>query len=302
MNAKPSLDNPESLLLPEDMEDYLINGVNKSIVDKIFSYGRFLKLSDVIFQVGFPIQIKINNYVYPISRSELSQSVIQQIVTVLFKSTEGDDLNYMEVMDGRSSDISYTFKISKPGEAPRMIRYRVNFTRDGEVGLYISCRLNNEVIPKLEEIGQSVDGEIYSNMFRMKGTVLITGAVDSGKTTLIYACLNEFILNDPRHAIINTYENPIEGDLQTPYKTKAKHKNKIVAQCPVPLGAKTFREAIQRSLRRNTDIILLGEIRTEEEANALVEGAMATAKALFATLHTDSVYFCLLYTSDAADE
>jgi Tfp pilus assembly pilus retraction ATPase PilT len=290
MKKEISLDDPDSLFLPDEIEEFLINGLNKSVVDKIFSYGRYLKVSDIVFQVGFPIAIKVNNLVFPISKSEISSTTIQQIVSVIFQSAEGDDLNYMEVMNGNLPDTSYTFKISKPGEAPRFIRYRINLTRDGEHGLYISCRLNNEIIPTLAQIGHSVDGEIYKNMFRMKGTVLITGAVDSGKTTLVYSLLNEFITNDKRPAVIGTYENPIEGDLQSPAKYKSKYNNKIVSQCPVPIGAKTFAEAIQRSLRRNLDIILLGEVRTDVEANAFIEGAMATAKLMIATLHTDSVY------------
>lgn len=287
--STPNIQDPTSLYLPDSVEEDIVNGMNSRTLEKIFSFGRYLKVSDVIFQAGFPIWIKINNFVFPISKSELSPTVMQQIVTALFKTSEGDDRAFMDVMDGRNSDISYTYKISKSGERDKHIRYRVNLTRDGEAGLSIFCRLNNEVIPKLEQIGQSPDGEIYQSMFRMKGTVLITGAVDSGKTTLVYSCLNHFILYDERPAVINTYENPIEGDLQNPAKEFSKVKNKIVCQCPVPQGATDFRDGVKRSLRRNADIILLGEIRTSEEADAFVEGANATAKLMIATLHTDSV-------------
>ena len=287
--SMPTISDPTTLFLPDDVEEDIINGMSKKTLEKIFSFGRFLKVSDVIFQAGFPIWIKINNFVFPISKTEVSPTVMQQIVSALFKTSDGDDRAFMEVMDGNNSDISYTYKISSPGQRAKNIRYRVNLTRDGEAGLSIFCRLNNEVIPKMTDIGQSPDGEIYKSMFRMKGTVLITGAVDSGKTTLVYSCLNHFILYDERPAVINTYENPIEGDLQTPAKDYSEVKNKIVCQCPVPQGAKDFRDGVKRSLRRNADIILLGEIRTPEEADAFVEGANATAKLMIATLHTDSV-------------
>lgn len=285
----PTINDPTTLFLPDDVEEDIINGMSTQTLEKIFSFGRYLKVSDVVFQAGFPIWIKINNFVFPISKTEVSPTVMQQIVSALFKTSDGDDRAFMEVMDGNSSDISYTYKISSPGQRVKNIRYRVNLTRDGEAGLSIFCRLNNEVIPKMNDIGQSPDGEIYKSMFRMKGTVLITGAVDSGKTTLVYSCLNHFILYDERPAVINTYENPIEGDLQTPAKDHSEVKNKIVCQCPVPQGAKDFRDGVKRSLRRNADVILLGEIRTPEEAEAFVEGANATAKLMIATIHTDSV-------------
>ncbi|MEG3764897.1 ATPase, T2SS/T4P/T4SS family [Alteromonas sp. 14N.309.X.WAT.G.H12] len=289
MGFSPDIQDPTSLFLPDSIEEEIVNGMSPQTINKIFSYGRLLKVSDVIFQVGFPIWIKINNFVFPISKSEISLTVMQQIIEALFKAPEGDDRAFMEVMSGKNPDISYTFKISKSGQRDKFIRYRVNITRDGESGLSAFCRLNNEVIPKLEDIGQSPGGEIYQSMFRMKGTVLVTGAVDSGKTTLVYSCLNHFILYDERPAVINTYENPIEGDLQTPAKEYSEVGNKVVCQCPVPQGAADFKDGVKRSLRRNADIILLGEIRTPDEADSFVEGANATAKLMIATLHTDSI-------------
>ena len=61
---------------------------------------------------------------------------------------------------------------------------------------------------------------------------------------------------DERPAVINTYKNPIEGDLQTPAKDYSEVKNKIVFQCPVPQGAKDFRDGVKRSLRRNADVVV----------------------------------------------
>ena len=149
-------------------------------------------------------------------------------------------------------------------------------------------RLNSEDIYNLEDIGLTKDSIIYKNMFPMKGINLITGSVDSGKTTLIYACLKEFILHDERHAFIDTYENPIEGDLEN-LVIEHSIENKSVRQCPSPQGVKTFSEGIENSLRKNSDIILAGEVRTSDEVTAIINGALATGKLIMATLHTDSI-------------
>ena len=257
-----------------------------------------IDVSDIIFQVDSPVKIKKNGLVFPITRSELTSNTLVRCIGIIYGARDGDDSAYQRVMSGEDSNTTYTYKTGVAGKLKKEIRYRVNCLRDGDIDVTVSMRLNKSQISTLSEIGQSSDGELYQNMFPVKGITLITGSVDSGKTTLIYACLNEFILRHKRHAFIDTYENPIEGNLRDVVK-KNNIQNKSVRQCPVPLGVKTYTSAIHQSLRRNTDIILLGEIRTQEEVIGLINGALATGKHLMGTLHTDSipVTFSRLYNT-----
>lgn len=285
---KFDLSKKETLLMDESVDEALYNHVTVNLFRKILTWGKMLDVSDIAIQEGFPVKIKKNNMVFNITRASVPASAIVRFIGILYQASEGDDSAYQRVMSGDDSNLNYEFKVGKAGVKKVPIRYRVNCLRDGDKGASLVMRYNNENFKKLEEIGLSRDGVIYKNMFPMKGLNLITGAVDSGKTTLLYACLNEYILNDPRHAFINTYENPIEGDLMSVAR-KNNIQNKAVFQCPVPLGVKTFNAGIEQSLRRNADIILTGEVRTQEEVTALIQGVLKTGKLLLATLHTESI-------------
>ncbi len=295
------LSKPETLLMPDDIDDALCNHINEELFKKILTWGKALNVSDIVFQIGVPIKIKKNNLVYCITKCDLSVTAVVRFIGIIYGARDGDDSAYQRIMAGaedNDNNTTYAYKVGNAGQAKKTIRYRVNCLRDGDTDASIVMRLNNDQILSLEQIGQTRDGEIYKHMFPMKGLNLITGSVDSGKTTLIYACLNEFILNDPKHAFIDTYEMPIEGDLREVAR-KNGIQNKSVRQCPVPLGVRNFSDGISQSLRRNADIILIGEIRTQEEVIGVINGVLATGKLVMGTLHTDNipVTFSRLYNT-----
>ena len=285
-----NLENPETLYLPDEIEDQIIHNPDRTCFQAILTWGYYINVSDISIQTGAPIKIKVSNLVFQISKTVITEETMSSFISFSRYAQPGDNTPYLEIMNGGQKYTSYVFKIKSRKEgAPRTpIRYRVITHRTAENGMCMSMRLNSSVIPQLEAIGQTRNGVLYSHMFPMKGINLITGAVDSGKTTLIYSCLQEYIVNDPRHAFIDTYENPIEGDLEGLVKTH-KITNKVVRQCPSPEGVSTFVEGIEFSLRKNTDIILAGEVRSSSEIQALIYGALSTGKLILATLHTDSI-------------
>ncbi|MBI5723243.1 MAG: Flp pilus assembly complex ATPase component TadA [Planctomycetes bacterium] len=104
------------------------------------------------------------------------------------------------------------------------------------------------------------------------GIVIVTGPTGSGKTTTLYAALNE--LNDIADKIL-TAEDPVEyeidGLIQVPIKEDIGY---------------TFGRALRAFLRQDPDIILIGEIRDLETAKIAVESAL-TGHLVFTTLHTN---------------
>jgi len=107
---------------------------------------------------------------------------------------------------------------------------------------------------------------------RPNGILLVTGPTGSGKTTTLYATLNE--LNRPDVKII-TAEDPVEYYLPG------------VNQCEVraKIGM-TFARIIRAMLRQNPNVLLVGEIRDEETANTAIQAAL-TGHLVFSTLHTN---------------
>lgn len=104
-----------------------------------------------------------------------------------------------------------------------------------------------------------------------KGMIIINGPTGSGKSTTLYALLNEF---DKDKYNISTIEDPVEVEM--PLVTQSNINEKI------GFG---FAQALKYILRQDPDIILVGEIRDEETAKMAVRSAITGHKVL-TTVHT----------------
>jgi MSHA biogenesis protein MshE len=106
---------------------------------------------------------------------------------------------------------------------------------------------------------------------RVSGTVIVTGPTGSGKTTTLYAALNE--LNTPARKII-TVEDPVE------YQVAG--MNQIQVNEKIDL---TFAGVLRSVLRQDPDVILVGEMRDTETAQIGLRAAI-TGHMVLSTLHT----------------
>ena len=106
------------------------------------------------------------------------------------------------------------------------------------------------------------------------GMVLVTGPTGSGKTTTLYAALNE-IKNDEDKII--TIEDPVEYQLQG------------ITQIPVnEKKGLTFARGLRSILRHDPDKIMVGEIRDSETAQIAIQSAL-TGHLVFTTVHANNV-------------
>lgn len=102
--------------------------------------------------------------------------------------------------------------------------------------------------------------------------VLVTGPTGSGKTTTLYAALQELNTGDLN---IMTVEDPVEYELPGVTQIQVETKRGV-----------TFASALRAILRQDPDIILLGEIRDAETAEIAVQAAQ-TGHLVLATIHTN---------------
>lgn len=126
----------------------------------------------------------------------------------------------------------------------------------------------------LEELGFLPDSiEIFNSLIkRSNGIFLVTGPTGSGKTTTLYAALNE--LNTPEVKII-TVEDPVEYQIGG--------INQVHVKSSIGM---TFANALRAFLRQSPDIIMVGEIRDTETAEIAIRASM-TGHLVFSTLHTN---------------
>jgi type IV pilus assembly protein PilB len=106
------------------------------------------------------------------------------------------------------------------------------------------------------------------------GMVLVTGPTGSGKTTTLYAGLNE-IRNEEDKII--TIEDPVEYQLQGIMQIPVNEKKGL-----------TFARGLRSILRHDPDKIMVGEIRDEETAQIAIQSAL-TGHLVFTTVHANNV-------------
>ncbi|MAG59102.1 MAG: pilus assembly protein PilB [Planctomycetes bacterium] len=157
----------------------------------------------------------------------------------------------------------------------------------GTHGESIVMRLldKQEGLVSLERLG--FGGEDLQRFHRVikrpNGIFLVTGPTGSGKTTTLYAALQE--LNKPDVKVI-TAENPVEYHLPGVNQCQVHHQ----------IGL-DFARILRAMLRQAPNIILVGEIRDEETASIAIQAAL-TGHLVFSTLHTNDAPSALARLAD----
>ena len=132
----------------------------------------------------------------------------------------------------------------------------------------------DSVVMKLEKLGMGgEERDRFEHAFHQThGAVLVTGPTGSGKSTTLYAALQE--LNTPEKNII-TVEDPVEYQVEG------------ITQVQVsPKAGLNFATGLRAMVRADPDVIMVGEIRDRETAQIAIESAL-TGHLVLSTLHTN---------------
>ena len=131
-----------------------------------------------------------------------------------------------------------------------------------------------KILLKINELGlEGKNLELFEELLKTPyGIIFVTGPTGSGKTTTLYAALNE--IKSIENKMI-TIEDPIEYQLPLAQQIQINEK--------IDYG---FAEALRSMLRQDPDIIMVGEVRDEETLNIAVQASL-TGHLVFTTLHTN---------------
>jgi len=130
------------------------------------------------------------------------------------------------------------------------------------------------VLYTLPELGMEQDTfELFEDIIsRPYGIMLVTGPTGCGKTTTLYAALQAIV--SPRIKVL-TVEDPVEYHLDGVNQIQVKPK----------IGM-TFARGLRAILRHDPDVVMIGEIRDLETAEAAIQASL-TGHLVFSTLHTN---------------
>lgn len=288
----PSVDNLLSGLNIRDLESTDIQLVGEEfppsdvaedeapiirIVMRIISEAVKARASDIHIEPcvnRFRIRYRIDGVCHEVM--ELPKRVQGAIISRIKIMASIDITERRRPQDGRIS--------LKINDKPLDLRVSTIPVTDGE-SIVMRLLEKESIMIGLDQMGFAEDDykRFKSLIKRPNGIILITGPTGSGKTTTLYASINE--INTPDKKII-TVENPIEYNL------------KGINQCEVNEAAGlTFPVVLRSMLRQDPNIIIVGEIRDVETAEIAVAAAL-TGHLIFSTLHTNDATSAITRLAD----
>ncbi|MCX6051042.1 MAG: GspE/PulE family protein [Campylobacterales bacterium] len=187
-------------------------------------------------------------------------------LAVRIKTLSNLDISQKRIaMDGSFShhhlDKEFDFRVSTlPTDMGENIVMRI-LSKDANLFKVDNLGINESNTKKIKEL-----------IHKPYGVILITGPTGSGKTTTLYAVLNE--INRLQKNIL-TIENPIE--YRFPFIKQTQYN---------PKAGFTYDMAIKSFMRQDPDVIMVGEIRDPQTAELAMEASI-TGHMVLSTLHTN---------------
>ncbi|HYE36720.1 PilT/PilU family type 4a pilus ATPase [Methylocaldum sp.] len=230
-------------------------------------FKNYLKLlvykdgSDLYLTAGAPPAAKFQGKLTPIDNIQLTDDMVKEIAYSVMDEGQRRDFERRPEMN---------LAISEEGVG----RFRVNIfkQRNAHAMVVRNIKVN---IPKVDDLGLP---EVLKNVIMEKrGLILFVGATGSGKSTSLAALIDHRNSNSTGHII--TIEDPIE--FMHP------HKKCLVNQREVGVDTQTYEDALKNTLRQAPDVILIGEIRSQDTMEYAINFA-ETGHLCLSTLHANN--------------
>lgn len=251
----------------EDIEKLVEEASVVKLVNQIILEAHKRRATDIHiepYRGKLGLRYRIDGLLY---RANVPQEMATLFPAIISRIKIMSKLNIVErrlPQDGRA--------VVKIGKEELDLRISIIPTRYGE-GVVIRI-LPTKMLFSLEKLGlDTEDLRILEGLIRKPhGVIFVTGPTGSGKTTTLYACLNQ--IRSSKNKII-TIEDPIEYELEG------------ISQIQVfPEIGFSFAHGLRSVLRHDPDIMMVGEVRDFETAELAIRIAL-TGHLIFSTVHTN---------------
>ncbi len=217
--------------------------------------------SDLFVTAGARPSIKVDGSVKPLTRDPLS-------------ARQARSLTYSTMNDAQQSEFESTHECNYAISAPGVGRFRVSaFFQRNSPGMVLR-RIKNE-IPSMDEL--RLPPVLKDLAMSKRGLILFVGGTSTGKTTSLASMIDYRNENTKGHIIC--IEDPIEFIHD--------HKKCIITQREVGIDTPSFEIALKNTLRQAPDVILMGEIRSQDTMGYGLQFA-ETGHLCLATLHANN--------------
>ena len=217
--------------------------------------------SDLYLTFDAPPSAKFQGELKPLTRDRMTSEQLNEIAKSLMSKEQQQQFDHKPEMNLALDE-------------PNIGRFRINiFKQRTHVAMVI--RNIKVEIPNADDLG--LPPILKEIIMQKRGLVLFVGGTGSGKSTSLAALIDYRNSNATGHIV--TIEDPIEY--------VHPHKKSIVNQREVGVDTDCYEDALENTLRQAPDVILIGEIRTEET----MEHALAFAETghlCLSTLHANN--------------
>jgi len=217
--------------------------------------------SDLYLTFNAPPSGKFQGELKALSRDRLTSEQLEAIAKFLMNKEQQEQFEAKPEMNLALDE-------------PEIGRFRVNiFKQRNQLAMVI--RNIKVEIPDADSLG--LPPILKEIILKKRGLILFVGGTGSGKSTSLAALINHRNMNATGHIV--TIEDPIEY--------VHPHKKSLISQREVGVDTDCYEDALENTLRQAPDVILIGEIRTQET----MEHALAFAETghlCLSTLHANN--------------
>ena len=230
-------------------------------IDALFDELLTRGASDLHLGIGYPPMLRVHGELVPTRESAVTT---EEMETLLFGIASPSQQK--RILDDLDLDFAYQYE--------KKARFRANFffKRSGLAAVF---RIIPQKIKTLEDL--SCPDVLRKLSERQSGLILVTGPTGSGKSTTLAAMIDH--INKTRSCHILTIEDPVEF-VHESQRAQVTHRE-------VGVHASSFTAAMRSAGRENPDVVLVGELRTNETMKLALQLA-SFGILIFATVHTNS--------------
>ena len=217
--------------------------------------------SDMFITADAPPCIKVHGKIKPITTDLLSADKCREIVLSIMSERQKEEFR-------NTQELQFAYSLGPE------VRYRISaFVQQGMTGM-VARRIETR-IPNFEELGCP---DVMSQLsLEKRGIILFVGATGTGKSTSMAAMVG--YRNQRMTGHIITIEDPIEYVHM--------HGKSLITQREVGIDTESFEVALRNTLRQAPDVIMIGEVRTQETMEHAITFS-ETGHLVLATLHANN--------------
>lgn len=280
-----------------ELQKHGINSLQEGKRDTLYKYVKELMqevndtdAQDIIIIENEPIEIKINGMLAPANNLKpWDRDVFNYFVgSIVKESALGrpqvpsdkflDQHACMSLLEEHGMSHDFTVSLGKAKSLRTHLYSVYQASAPDKKGLAIAIRVVNKDIPSWDTLNLPKFFRSVSN--KKSGLVLIAGHVGSGKSTTLASLVKDINKSGAHRRSVVTIESPIEYMHQS---AGAK-----IVQKEIPLNTPSFSKATEDAMRENADVIVIGELRTQEDMDNAIR-LVEIGKLVLATIHSNSV-------------